>query len=324
MSAVENETAEQLYEKGKLCVSRGRYAEAIRCFREALARLRSFAECWNELGNAQLVVGDADGAAFSFLKATMIRPDFVEAWYNREAALLLLGEYAEVIKCIDEILRLEPRNADAWLDKGKLLMRLGRVSEATACFENAARLKGEVKVCAAKKRAPCELALVKKICLVGDARVGKTSLVRRYVWNLFDEHYLTTIGAKITKKTVTVNVEGEDKIVTLMLWDIEGEKDRALHQKYYRGADGALIVCDITRRKTFENLRGWFLELYGVAGTVPIVCVVNKVDLDASAAFSINEFEGFAKKLDAVPIATSAKTGRNVENAFSRILEMVL
>ena len=93
----------------------------------------------------------------------------------------------------------------------------------------------------------------KKIVVLGDPAVGKTSLIRRFVINAFDDKYLTTIGAKIVKKEIQLRSGGAkpDIDVTLMIWDVAGQKTLGnVKQAYYRGSEGAMIVCDITRLKS--------------------------------------------------------------------------
>ena len=107
----------------------------------------------------------------------------------------------------------------------------------------------------------------KKIVVLGDPAVGKTSLIRRFVINAFDDKYLTTIGAKIVKKEVQLRSGGAkpDIDVTLMIWDVAGQKTLGnVKQAYYRGSEGAIIVCDITRRETLLSTIDWIKFLLGL------------------------------------------------------------
>ena len=91
----------------------------------------------------------------------------------------------------------------------------------------------------------------RKVCLLGAAGVGKTSLVRRYVEGIFSDAYLSTIGVKIDRRAVTLGVD----TVNLMVWDIEGETDhRSLRMRYLRGAAGYLLVADGTRPETLDAI----------------------------------------------------------------------
>jgi small GTP-binding protein len=153
-----------------------------------------------------------------------------------------------------------------------------------------------------------------KVCLLGDGAVGKTSLVRRFVFDAFDDKYLMSFGTKVSKKTVIF----DDIEVNLMVWDILGQRtQKSLHAAYYRGAAGALAVCDFTRRDTFESLSSWIDGFLSVAGQVPITILANKSDLDR--VFSIAEVKAFGDQIGSPAIETSAKTGDNVENAFAEI-----
>ena len=114
----------------------------------------------------------------------------------------------------------------------------------------------------------------KKIVVLGDPAVGKTSLIRRFVINAFDDKYLTTIGAKIVKKEVQLRSGGAkpDIDVTLMIWDVAGQKTLGnVKQAYYRGSEGAMIVCDITRRETLLSTIDWIKTLMQVTGEIPVV-----------------------------------------------------
>ncbi|MDH3365085.1 MAG: GTP-binding protein [Thermoplasmata archaeon] len=153
-----------------------------------------------------------------------------------------------------------------------------------------------------------------KICLLGDGAVGKTSLVRRFVFDAFDDKYLMSFGTKVSKKTVIF----DDIEVDLMVWDILGQRtQKSLHAAYYRGAAGAFAVCDYTRLETFESLSSWIDGFLSVAGEAPITIIVNKSDLDKS--LSLNDVKAFGDQIGSPVIETSAKTGDNVEDAFAEM-----
>ena len=154
---------------------------------------------------------------------------------------------------------------------------------------------------------------IRKICLLGDGEVGKTSLVRRFVLDMFSDEYIKTFGTKVSKKVLDM---GEVDL-TLMIWDILGQKASSLHEAYYKGANGALLVCDLSRERTVNYLIRWRDDLCRVSGEVPIVLVANKSDLqweidrDRLAEIGESLGEGFT--------ITSAKTGEGVEEAFLSI-----
>ena len=154
----------------------------------------------------------------------------------------------------------------------------------------------------------------KKILLLGDFSVGKTSLVRRYVDGSFDDKYLTTIGVKISKKLCIVeNIECE-----VLIWDIEGSTpSKKISLGYYKGASGAIFVSDVTRRETIDSLdehKDIFLSENPEAS---FVTAYNKADLLTDIARENIE-------LDEDTFFTSAKENSNVEALFIKLVEKML
>jgi small GTP-binding protein len=162
----------------------------------------------------------------------------------------------------------------------------------------------------------------KKVVLIGDPGVGKTSLIRRFVENSFADKYIHTIGTKITKRVL--DFPDLDSRAVLLIWDIVGQKSLALLDSYFRGAAGVLAVCDITRDETLQSLDDWISNLHKVAGEVPIVLLGNKSDLKESALVDEQSCSIAARRFKAPFYMTSAKTGANVELAFNAIGRMVL
>ena len=160
--------------------------------------------------------------------------------------------------------------------------------------------------------------LIKKICLLGDSSVGKTSLVRKYVYDTFDDKYIATIGTKTVKKELKVDYFGKDLNLTLMIWDILGQKEyRKVQSMSFQGTSGALVVCDITRHETLESLRDyWVPEVRKVAGDIPMVFLANKCDLVDQKGFDEGELGELSQSFGGYYMLTSAKTGENVDNAF--------
>lgn len=162
--------------------------------------------------------------------------------------------------------------------------------------------------------------LQKKVCVLGASAVGKTSLVRRFVFNLFSEKYLTTIGVKVDRKRVTVS----EQDLTLILWDIQGE-DQFAHilPTYFRGASGCLLIADGTRKDTIETALDLGERVCASVGKVPSLLILNKIDLENQWKVEANDIESLKKKGWTV-IETSAKHGSMVENAFLTLADQML
>jgi len=164
-----------------------------------------------------------------------------------------------------------------------------------------------------------------KVCLVGEAAVGKTSLVRRFVVDEFDDRYVTTLGAKVSKKEMELDV-GERRVhLDMIVWDIMGEKGvrDLLKDAYFSGAQGVLAVCDVTRYSTLKELDEWVPSVFRVAGELPVVFAVNKIDLkdEVLLLYGEKEIALHARAFDAPWFHTSAKTGENVEAVFRTLGE---
>jgi small GTP-binding protein len=162
--------------------------------------------------------------------------------------------------------------------------------------------------------------LQKKVCMLGAFGVGKTSLVRRYVQSIFSDAYLTTVGVKIDKKTLTVG----DESLILLLWDIAGEDDVSpIRMTYLRGAAGYLLVVDGTRAETLEVATDIQSRVKAEIGTAPFVVLLNKADLLETwdlAQSSVDSLAAAGWKM----IRTSAKTGEGVEEAFQELAKRMI
>ena len=168
-----------------------------------------------------------------------------------------------------------------------------------------------------------------KVCLVGEAAVGKTSLIRRYVLDEFDDRYITTMGAKVSKKEMTFTSGDDDTIhIDMTIWDIMGEKGfrDLVREAFFSGAKAILAVCDLTRYSTLKELDDWVQSVFAVVGEVPVVYAVNKVDLkdEVVILFGERELTQSTRAFDARHFYTSAKTGENVETVFRTLGESVL
>ncbi len=154
----------------------------------------------------------------------------------------------------------------------------------------------------------------KKILLIGDFNVGKTSLIRRYVDNAFDDAYLTTIGVKISKKALTIdNREGE-----ILIWDIEGATaSKRIPTSYFRGASGAVFVADVSREESIAHLEGHIESFLSVNPAAKYVIAYNKSDL-----LGDEEREALPREDDT--FLTSAKDDIDVEAMFTALARGVL
>lgn len=164
-----------------------------------------------------------------------------------------------------------------------------------------------------------------KICLVGEKMVGKTSLIRRYVLNEFDDKYLSTLGAKVSRKEVLVEVDGIPVHTNLAIWDFMGQEGfrEVFQDAYFTGARGILAVCDLTRPSTLDALGPWVQSVRKVAGEVPLILAANKADFEGRAGLHEEDLQRFCAMHNCTFLRTSAKTGANVEAAFRRLAEVV-
>src|SRR6266540_2816583 len=166
-----------------------------------------------------------------------------------------------------------------------------------------------------------------KVCLVGEGAVGKTSLIRRFIHDQFDDRYISTLGAKVSKKELTVkNPKADGEIaIDMTIWDIMGEKSfrELLKEAYFHGAQGILAVCDITRKDTLHELNDWIAAVNRVTGNIPVQFLANKADLKDQAKVSEGDIREVADSHKSPYLFTSAKTGDNVEAGFVKLAEMI-
>ncbi len=178
-----------------------------------------------------------------------------------------------------------------------------------------------------RKKSSGGKTIARKICLLGDPAVGKTSLIVKFVHDIFKADYLSTIGTKVTKKDIELMSQktGKRYKITFNIWDVEGKETfSSVFASYYRGAKGALFVCDLTRRDTFENLPYWISKFKDTVGERPFIILTNKSDLKHKAQFKFEEVTKLAAEYNAKHYATSAKTGKNVQVTFNHLGLLVL
>ena len=157
----------------------------------------------------------------------------------------------------------------------------------------------------------------KKVVLLGHFGVGKSSLLKRFVHQKFSSKYHSTIGVKIDRKKVAL----EDTDLSMILWDIEGGPDQSTWpQSYFRGGHGVIYVFDWTRPDTYMNLQRDLDRVREIVPGAALLSIGNKVDC-LTAEQQTRLLLGASIPFD---LASSAKTGENVEHAFQRLAELML
>ena len=161
-----------------------------------------------------------------------------------------------------------------------------------------------------------------RIIIVGDEKVGKTNIINTASRNEFNENYLSSIGMDVSKLYIKIN----EKTFKLQLWDSSGkEKYHSITQEYYRNSACAIVVYDITDKKSFESLKRWIDECkYYNKKNIILILVGNKKDLEQSRKITEKEGREFAEKnLINYFFESSAKTGENINEIFRQICEIV-
>ena len=174
-----------------------------------------------------------------------------------------------------------------------------------------------------------------KLLLIGNSSVGKSSLLFRFVENVWDDNFVPTIGVDFVsyiynnslinlQKLKTLEVNG--KKVKLQIWDTAGqERFKNITASYYRGGNGVLVVYDITDRESFDNLNSWLIEIEKNANkNVYKLLIGNKVDLEDKRKVSYQEGKDFATSNGMQFIETSAKTSDKVYDAFKLLTNEII
>jgi len=160
-----------------------------------------------------------------------------------------------------------------------------------------------------------------KILVIGDANVGKSSMLLRYVDNTFSDSFIVTIG--VDSKTKDIKLEGAD--VKISVWDTAGqERFRTITSSYYRGAHGIMVVYDVTNRDSFQNVKKWQLEANRyVTDTHSTIIVGNKCDRGGERKVSFEEGKELADELEVDFFETSAKDSTQIEEAFDSLARKI-
>ena len=194
-----------------------------------------------------------------------------------------------------------------------------------AFIDNDFKVRGYQKVdfeIATAKRLP-KGDFFMKVILIGDYQVGKTAIIRRFIDNTFDEFYLPTLQLDISKKKLNF---GETS-VTLIIWDVGGQSFTmsTYRDKFYDGAQSAIIVVDRTRQNTLENVDRWYKDTQrAIQHRIPYILVGNKSDLNGEVVVHKQDLEDEAKKFHFNYILTSAKTGENINELFINLTHAFL
>ena len=157
-----------------------------------------------------------------------------------------------------------------------------------------------------------------KIILVGDTSVGKTNIINKYIKNEFKEDFYATIGVEFSHKQFMV----DNHKIKAQIWDTAGqERYKAITSAYYKGAKGAFIVYDITRKQSFDSVEKWVADITSVADKkISIILIGNKSDLEDQRQVTKEQGQEKANKLQVAFLETSAFSGDNLEKAFGMMI----
>lgn len=163
-----------------------------------------------------------------------------------------------------------------------------------------------------------EYDMIFKIVIVGDSGVGKTNILLRYLKNEFDTQTKATVGVEFGTKKTRI----ENSSIKAQIWDTAGqERYRSITSAYYKGAHGALVVYDITRKSSFDSVEKWLSDLKNNGEEKMVIMVIgNKCDMETSRAVPIEEGEGKAQRNGVAFLETSALNATNVEKAFDGLI----
>jgi small GTP-binding protein len=159
-----------------------------------------------------------------------------------------------------------------------------------------------------------------KVCVIGNAGVGKSSAVKRFSEGVFSEDYQVTVGVQHSSQSVLIDTPEGQTEVKMIVWDLGGQdKFKFVRPMFYRAARGLVVMFDIGDKNSFEDLPKWIKEAESNIGcSVPIVLVANKTDLPEHQ-IDVDEIQRYADFIGADFVLSSVKNGENVENIFEKL-----
>ena len=160
-----------------------------------------------------------------------------------------------------------------------------------------------------------------KVILIGDSSVGKTNIMTKYLKNEFKEDSKATVGVEFGSKNFTI----EGHSIKAQIWDTAGqERYRSITNAYYKGAKGAFVVYDITRKETFSSIDKWITDLRSSADKkINIILIGNKTDLEQNREVTKEQGSEKSKAFGVAFMETSANNGENIEQAFDEMMQQV-
>ena len=166
-----------------------------------------------------------------------------------------------------------------------------------------------------------EYSLIFKIILIGDTSVGKTNILSRYINDTFSETSKSTVGVELATKVEHYNY----KKIKIQIWDTAGqERYKSITTSYYKGAKGAFIVYDITKKESFKNVDKWIKDLKEFGDEDVVILIIgNKCDLEDEREVSIEEVKKKAELFDIGYCETSALKAKNIDYAFQTLIKLV-